>query len=829
MKMSFARVVMLGLILAVRHFSNTCSSITHLIGISALMAISSAGLAAAQDTTPPRISSIERLSPASSPTNADSVTWRVTFDEAVQSVTADMFNVTGTTGTLSVTNNSNTQTDVTLSGGDMAALDATVTLAANTGPPPLTNVANVWDIADYDALELNGALSVTTAVVGGTTYVFAAGADDNAVNVFSVADDGSLTFVANVKDDVTLELGGAYSVTTAEVGGTTYLFAAGYVDDGVSVFSVANDGSLTNVANVTDAPALELDGASSVTTAEVVGTTYLFAAGQIDDGVSVFSVGNDGSLTNVANVTDGGALELDGASSVTTALVGGTTYLFAAGQSDDGVSVFSVANDGSLTNVANVTDDYFTLELRGAYSVTTAVVGGTTFLFAAGNLDDGVSVFSVANDGSLTNVANVTDDVTLELDGASSVTTAVVGGTTYLFAASRSDDAGRNGDDGVSVFSVANDGSLTNVANVADRDSGDLRLGGASSATTAVVDDTTYLFAAGYLDDAVSVFSFGPPAISDFAGNFLANATPTGTNDNAFVIENTAPTLAITGPKGLVSGAFTATFTFSEYVTGFVVGDISVGNGKASNFQATSASVYVATITPTAEGAVTVDVAGSVAADEVGNNNTAATQFSVTNDETAPTLAITGPASPVSGAFTATFTFNEGVTGFVVGDISVGNGAASNFQATSATVYTATITPAAEGGVTVDVAADVAADAAGNNNTAASQFSVTNDVTAPTLAITGPAGPVSGEFTASLVFSEPITGFDISEIIVGNGSAKDLRAEFALPNGVSSSSAIPPATNFLVTITPASDGVVTVDVAGAVVQDAAANGNTAAT
>ncbi|WP_330199875.1 beta strand repeat-containing protein, partial [Hyphobacterium lacteum] len=793
------------------------------------MAISSAGLAAAQDTTPPRISSIERLSPASSPTNADSVTWRVTFDEAVQSVTADMFNVTGTTGTLSVTNNSNTQTDVTLSGGDMAALDATVTLAANTGPPPLTNVANVWDIADYDALELNGALSVTTAVVGGTTYVFAAGADDNAVNVFSVADDGSLTFVANVKDDVTLELGGAYSVTTAEVGGTTYLFAAGYVDDGVSVFSVANDGSLTNVANVTDAPALELDGASSVTTAEVVGTTYLFAAGQIDDGVSVFSVGNDGSLTNVANVTDGGALELDGASSVTTALVGGTTYLFAAGQSDDGVSVFSVANDGSLTNVANVTDDYFTLELRGAYSVTTAVVGGTTFLFAAGNLDDGVSVFSVANDGSLTNVANVTDDVTLELDGASSVTTAVVGGTTYLFAASRSDDAGRNGDDGVSVFSVANDGSLTNVANVADRDSGDLRLGGASSATTAVVDDTTYLFAAGYLDDAVSVFSFGPPAISDFAGNFLANATPTGTNDNAFVIENTAPTLAITGPKGLVSGAFTATFTFSEYVTGFVVGDISVGNGKASNFQATSASVYVATITPTAEGAVTVDVAGSVAADEVGNNNTAATQFSVTNDETAPTLAITGPASPVSGAFTATFTFNEGVTGFVVGDISVGNGAASNFQATSATVYTATITPAAEGGVTVDVAADVAADAAGNNNTAASQFSVTNDVTAPTLAITGPAGPVSGEFTASLVFSEPITGFDISEIIVGNGSAKDLRAEFALPNGVSSSSAIPPATNFLVTITPASDGVVTVDVAGAVVQDAAANGNTAAT
>ncbi len=97
-------------------------------------------------------------------------------------------------------------------------------------------------------------------------------------------------------------------------------------------------------------------------------------------------------------------------------------------------------------------------------------------------------------------------------------------------------------------------------------------------------------------------------------------------------------------------------------------------------------------------------------------------------DNTAPTLAITGPAGPVSGAFTATFTFNEDVTGFVVGDISVGNGAASNFQTTSASVYTATITPAGDGSsVTVDVAGGTATDTASNGNTAATQFSITHD------------------------------------------------------------------------------------------------------
>ena len=53
----------------------------------------------------------------------------------------------------------------------------------------------------------------------------------------------------------------------------------------------------------------------------------------------------------------------------------------------------------SLINQFNVTDDA-TLRLDRAFSVTTAVVGGTTYLFAAGDLDSGISVFSVAADGA---------------------------------------------------------------------------------------------------------------------------------------------------------------------------------------------------------------------------------------------------------------------------------------------------------------------------------------------------------------------------------------------------------------------------------------------
>jgi hypothetical protein len=94
--------------------------------------------------------------------------------------------------------------------------------------------------------------------------------------------------------------------------------------------------------------------------------------------------------------------------------------------------------------------------------------------------------------------------------------------------------------------------------------------------------------------------------------------------------DTTRPTVAITSAAATITAAaFTATFTFSEDVSGFELGDITVANGTAGTFGTTSASVYTAVITPTATGTVTVDVAEGVAQDTAGNTNTAATQFSI--------------------------------------------------------------------------------------------------------------------------------------------------------------------------------------------------------
>jgi len=124
--------------------------------------------------------------------------------------------------------------------------------------------------------------------------------------------------------------------------------------------------------------------------------------------VGVYSVAANGDLTNVFNVQDSGVLELDNPVAMSIAVIGGTTYLFVAGADDDGLSVFSVAANGALTNVANVTDNA-EHELDRAIGVTTVAVDGQILVIAASNTDDGVSTF-VFDDG-------INDEPTLTATG----------------------------------------------------------------------------------------------------------------------------------------------------------------------------------------------------------------------------------------------------------------------------------------------------------------------------------------------------------------------------------------------------------------------------
>ena len=337
--------------------------------------------------------------------------------------------------------------------------------------------------------------------------------------------------------------------------------------------------------------------------------------------------------------------------------------------------------------------------------------------------------------------------------------------------------------------------------------------------------------------------------IKDVAGNNAVLTLPqpgsvNSLSSNKNLVIKTAPaTMAITASNSsgtaVASGSKTSdptlvlTFTANKATSNFAVGDVNVEGGALSNFTATSSTVYTATLTPSNDGNVTVDVAANKFTDSAGNSNTEVTQFYWISDTTAPTVTITandGSNSIQDGAttnnklITLLFTISEATSNFTKEDISVSGGTLGNVIAYSSTIYSANFTPSSNGATSINVAASKFTDNAGNNNTAATQFDWTFDNVSPTVVLT--AANSSGTATASggttndsqLIFTltanEAVAGLQIDELsISGDGSLSDLTV-------VSS-------TIYTVKLIPTGSGAINLSVPSNSMTDSAGNGNVA--
>ena len=314
--------------------------------------------------------------------------------------------------------------------------------------------------------------------------------------------------------------------------------------------------------------------------------------------------------------------------------------------------------------------------------------------------------------------------------------------------------------------------------------------------------------------DGLVTVDLAADKVLDAAGNSNLAATQISVTYDTV---KPAVTLATTAPDPTNASPIPVSIVFSKAVSGFELADLTVGNGTAANLVETSPGTWTVNITPSANGAVTVDLAADKVNDAAGNGNTAAAQFSVIYDSALPTVTLTTPSNPTNTSpIPVTVSFSKTVTGFLLADLVVVNGTAGNLIETAPGTWTVDITPTADGVVTVDLAAGMTTDAAGNGNSAAAQLSVTYDSVRPSVLLTT---TVSSPTNASPIpvtvgFSEVVTGFTLSDLVVVNGTAGNL-VETA------------PGT-WSVDITPIADGMVTVNLAADMATDAAGNGNTVA-
>ena len=235
------------------------------------------------------------------------------------------------------------------------------------------------------------------------------------------------------------------------------------------------------------------------------------------------------------------------------------------------------------------------------------------------------------------------------------------------------------------------------------------------------------------------------------AGSDAATNASTVATQLSRIYDSIAPTVVLSAPSSATNAPFTATATFSEPVTWITSWDFVVANATTSAFTWSSSTVYTILVTPTAQGAVTVNMPAAAWSDAATNTSTVATQLSVNYDTVVPSVVLsTSATNPTSSSFTVTATFSEAMTGVTVSDFTVVNGTKSSFNAVSSTVYTVIIVPTTDGTVSTDIALATSTDLAGNNNTASNQISLTYNRPS------GGGGGGGGSSSSSTVVATPV-------------------------------------------------------------------------
>jgi hypothetical protein len=327
------------------------------------------------------------------------------------------------------------------------------------------------------------------------------------------------------------------------------------------------------------------------------------------------------------------------------------------------------------------------------------------------------------------------------------------------------------------------------------------------------------------ITDTSNIITLDNTGITDIAGN-----SGSGTTDSAnYVIDSQRPTATIVISDTDLRPGETAlvTITFSEAVSGFDNSDLSVANGTLSNVSSSDGGItWTATFTPTigvsdATNLIVLNNAGiSDLAGNAGSGITNSANYAVQTEVPTATIVVADTALKAGETSTVTITFSEAVSGFTNADLTIANGTLSNVTSSDGGItWTATLTPTANitdttNLITLDNSG--VTNASGNSGvgtTASNNFAIDTALPTATIVVADNRLGIGATTTVTITFSEAVSGFDLSDISVANGTLANLTSS---DGGITWTATLTPTANVNDTT-----NLIIVDTAG--VQDLAGN------
>ena len=353
---------------------------------------------------------------------------------------------------------------------------------------------------------------ITTVVIDGSTYALVPSRSQG-LQIIDISDPSSPQATKLIaKGNGFTALREPRSVATAVIDSKTYALVAASKSNGVQIIDISDPSSpkaiaaikdIKDGAKVGDASFTELRSAWGITTAVIDGKTYALVAANTDNGVQIIDISTPSRPKPVAALEDDedGFDRLEGAEGVTTVVIGDSAYALVAAFSDNGVQIIDISDPSSPQPVAALEDDEdgFT-KLKGASSITTVVIGDSTYALVAAYDDDGVQIIDISNPSDPKAVAAIEDGVDGfdRLKGAVGVTTVTVEGRVYALVAA-------NTDNGVQIIDISNPSDPQPVAAIKDGKGGFEKLKGAVGVTTVTVEGRVYALVTAYSDNAVQL------------------------------------------------------------------------------------------------------------------------------------------------------------------------------------------------------------------------------------------------------------------------------------------------------------------------------------
>ncbi len=276
------------------------------------------------------------------------------------------------------------------------------------------SAANTQGNAFVAALE-GDVTAITVASVGGENFLATASRSDNSVTLWSVDETGELAPLAQIGADTGLGLHEPVALQTVEVGGDTFIIAAGAGSSSVSVLELRPNGVLMATDHVIDGLSTRFQNITEMEAVTVGDQVFLFVAGA-DDGISVFSVLPGGRLLHRSTIADSEATSLDAVSSLVVVEEGGSMVIFASSGTEAGISRFEFAPDvgGGLQQGSDANDALTGTGqgdiLYGGAGADTLIGGGGDDILMDGTGQDlmrgggGADVFVFEADGEVDHV-----------------------------------------------------------------------------------------------------------------------------------------------------------------------------------------------------------------------------------------------------------------------------------------------------------------------------------------------------------------------------------------------------------------------------------------